>query len=185
MARELKNRKDMDPRWQWRLDHIFAAEADYEKAFAEAKKRIEQVKTFQGRVAQDAKGAILACDQLSCLLDRMAAYALMHRDEDGADPVRQARAAKVQSLLVEAESAGAFLNPELLALPGGNPGKAADGPGFFRLQRNAQAADPGKTPHFAGRAGAIAGRRRRSAVRASGYFQYVQQCGSSPAGDPG
>ena len=117
MARELKNRMDMDPRWQWRLDHIFASEEAYEQAFAEAKKRIAQVKTFQGKVKDDPKRAILLWDQLSCLLDRMAAYALMHRDEDGADPARQARAAKMQALLVEAESAGAFLNPELLALP--------------------------------------------------------------------
>lgn len=117
MAKELKNRNDMDPRWQWRLDHIFATEEAYEQAFAEAKRRIGEVASFQGRVGEDPKAAVTACNDLARLMDRMAAYAIMHKHEDGADPVRQARAAKLESLLVEGESAGAYLNPELLALP--------------------------------------------------------------------
>jgi len=117
MAQELKPRGEMDPRWQWRLDHIFASEEAYEAAFQEAKRQIGSVKEYQGKVAQDPKAPILLADRLNQLLDQMAAYALMHRDEDGGDPVRQARAAKLESLLVEAQSAGAYLNPELLALP--------------------------------------------------------------------
>ena len=31
MANELKTRGEMDPRWQWRLDHIFATEEEFEK----------------------------------------------------------------------------------------------------------------------------------------------------------
>ena len=31
MAKELKPRNEMDPRWQWRLDHIFATEEAYEQ----------------------------------------------------------------------------------------------------------------------------------------------------------
>ena len=117
MAKELKPRGEMDPRWQWRLDHIYATEQDYEQAFQEAKREIEALKGYQGRVAQDPKAPIVASDRLSCLLDRMAAYALMHKDEDGGDPARQARAAKFESLTVAAASAGAFLSPELLSLP--------------------------------------------------------------------
>ena len=117
MAQELKPRNEMDARWQWHLEHIFATEEAYDQAFAQAKRQIEETRAFQGKVAQDPKGAIMAADALDCLLDRMAAYALMHKDEDGSDPVRQARAAKLESLLVEAQSAGAFLNPELLAMP--------------------------------------------------------------------
>ena len=117
MAKALKPRSEMDPRWQWRLDHIFAAEAQYEQAFEEAKRQIEGIRGYQGKVSEDPKAAIRAADRLECLLDRMAAYAFMHRDEDSADPVRQVRAAKLESLLVEAQSAAAYLNPELLDMP--------------------------------------------------------------------
>ena len=130
MAKELKPRGEMDPRWQWRLDHIFATEADYERAFAEAKERIQQVKSYQGRVKDDPKAPIVAGDRLACLLDQMAAYALMHRDEDSGDPKRQARAARLESLLVEAQSAGAYLNPELLSLPEERLRALAEDPSF-------------------------------------------------------
>ena len=117
MAKELKARSEMDPKYQWHLEHIYATEEDYERAFEEVRQEIETLKGYQGKVAQDPKAPIVANDRLSCKLDRMAAYAYMHKDEDGSDPVRQARAARLDSLLVKAQSAGAFLDPELLSLP--------------------------------------------------------------------
>ena len=113
----LKTRNEMDPRYQWRLDHIFATEADYEAAFQQAKAQMEELRAYQGKVAENPKAPIVLYDQLNCLLGKLAAYALMHKDEDGSDPVRQARAAKLESLLVQAGSAGAYLDPELLTLP--------------------------------------------------------------------
>lgn len=117
MAQEIKPRADMDPRWQWRLEDIFAAEADYERAFDQARQAIDAMQAWQGRVAEDPRQAIRDENDLSLQLDHLMAYALMHKDEDGSDPVRQARAARLQALLVAADSATAFLRPELLALP--------------------------------------------------------------------
>ena len=117
MHMALKTRNEMDPRYQWRLDHIFATEADYEAAFQQAKAQMEELRAYQGKVAENPKAPIVLYDQLNCLLGKLAAYALMHKDEDGSDPVRQARAAKLESLLVQAGSAGAYLDPELLTLP--------------------------------------------------------------------
>ena len=117
MPREVKLRKDMDPRWQWRLDHIFSSDGAYEQAFAQAKEQIATFAAYQGKVAENPEAPIRAADRLSLLLDRLAAYALMHRDEDGSDPVRQARASRLESLMVEAAGAAAFLEPELLSMP--------------------------------------------------------------------
>ena len=117
MAYQLKPRGEMDPAYQWHLEHIFATEEDYEAAFAKAREMMKALAGFQGQVERDPRAAIRVRDQLSCLADRLAAYALMHRDEDAGDPQRQARAARLESLLVQMESAGAFLDPELLALP--------------------------------------------------------------------
>lgn len=117
MATELKARKDMDPRYQWRLDHIFATEQAYENAYAAAQAAIEHMASWQGKVASDPKEAILEADRLSLTLDHLAAYALMHKDEDSGDPERQSRAARFQSLAVKADAATSFLDPELLAMP--------------------------------------------------------------------
>ncbi|MBQ7655793.1 MAG: oligoendopeptidase F [Clostridia bacterium] len=113
----MKARKDMDPRYQWRLDHIFATEQAYENAYAAAQAAIEHMASWQGKVASDPKEAILEADRLSLTLDHLAAYALMHKDEDSGDPERQSRAARFQSLAVKADAATSFLDPELLAMP--------------------------------------------------------------------
>ena len=117
MAQELKARKDMDPRWQWRLSDIFETDAAYEQAYEAAGRQIESLLKWQGRVKEDPRKAIRESDSLEQQLDRLAAYALMHKDEDSADPERQARAARFQSLAVKAGAAASFLEPELLALP--------------------------------------------------------------------
>ena len=117
MAQELKARKEMDPRFQWRLEDIFATGEAYEKAYAEAERAIAAMAGWQGRVKENPRQAILDADAISLRLDHLAAYALMHKDEDGADPERQARAMRFQTLGVKAGSAMAFLDPELLALP--------------------------------------------------------------------
>ncbi len=123
MSQELKARKDMDPRWQWRLEDIFASEEAYEQAYAQAERAIEKMAGWQGRVKDDPRQAILDADALSLKMDHLAAYALMHKDEDSSDPVRQARAMRFQNLGVKAGSATAFLAPELLALPEETLGK--------------------------------------------------------------
>ena len=117
MAQELKARADMDPRWQWRLEDIFATDEAYETAYAQARQAIQAMGAWMGRVKEDPKQAIRDADAISLKLDHLAAYALMHKDEDGSDPARQARAARFQSLAVAAGSATSFLDPELLALP--------------------------------------------------------------------
>ena len=117
MAQELKTRGEMDARWQWRLEDIFATEADFEAAMAQAKDDVEMYRAWQGKVKNDPEQAVRDYYEMNLHLERLAAYALMHKDEDTGDASRQARAARLEALLVAAESAGAFLSPELLALP--------------------------------------------------------------------
>ena len=117
MARELKARKDMDPRRQWRLEDIFASEEAYEQAYAQAEQAVAAMAGWQGRVKENPRQAILDADALSLQMDHLAAYALMRKDEDSSDPARQARAMRFQNLGVKAGSAASFLAPELLALP--------------------------------------------------------------------
>ena len=130
MAKELQNRKDMDPRWQWRLDHIFATDEAYEQAYSQAEQAIEAMAAWQGKVSENPRQAIRDADALELQLDHLAAYALMHKDEDSGDPERQARAAKFQSLAVKAGAAVSFLNPELLALPESELNAMANDPSF-------------------------------------------------------
>ena len=89
MAQELKKREEMDSRYQWRLDHIFATEADFEAAFAQAQGLVEAYKGWQGKVKEDPRQAMRDESVISQLLSKLYAYALMHKDEDTGDSARQ------------------------------------------------------------------------------------------------
>ena len=130
MAKELKARNEMDPRWQWRLSDIFETDEAYEQAYQQAEREIDKMAGWQGRVKDDPRQAIRDADRVELQFDRLAAYALMHKDEDSADPQRQARAARFQSLAVKAGAALSFLDPELLALPTETLEEMKNDPGF-------------------------------------------------------
>ena len=117
MGKELKTRTEMDKKYQWRLEDIFATDEAYEQAYAQTEQAIKKMAGWQGRVAENPRQAILDADALSLRMDHLAAYALMHKDEDSSDSARQARAMRFQNLGVKAGSAMSFLSPELLSLP--------------------------------------------------------------------
>ncbi len=117
MIREPKNRNQQDPRTLWDLTALYQTEAAFEQDFEKAKGQLEQVKTWQGRVQEDPRAAIRESTAMEETLEKLYTYAGLHRDEDTGDEQRQALAARMESLIVKAQSETAFLSPELLMLP--------------------------------------------------------------------
>ena len=117
MIREPKNRSQQDPRSLWDLTALYQTEAAFEQDFEKAKGQLEQVKAWQGRVQEDPRAAIRESTAMDETLEKLYTYAGLHRDEDTGDEQRQALAARMESLIVKAQSETAFLSPELLMLP--------------------------------------------------------------------
>ncbi|MBR6809649.1 MAG: oligoendopeptidase F [Clostridia bacterium] len=117
MIREPKNRSQQDPRTLWDLTALYQTEAAFEQDFEKAKGQLEQVKAWQGRVQEDPRAAIRESTAMDETLEKLYTYAGLHRDEDTGDEQRQALAARMESLIVKAQSETAFLSPELLMLP--------------------------------------------------------------------
>lgn len=117
MIREPKNRSQQDPRTLWDLTALYQTEAAFEQDFEKAKGQLEQVKAWQGRVQEDPRAAIRESTAMEETLEKLYTYAGLHRDEDTGDEQRQALAARMESLIVKAQSETAFLSPELLMLP--------------------------------------------------------------------
>ncbi|MBR3905975.1 MAG: oligoendopeptidase F [Clostridia bacterium] len=117
MIREPKNRSQQDPRSLWDLTALYQTEAAFEQDFEKAKGQLEQVKAWQGRVQENPRAAIRESTAMDETLEKLYTYAGLHRDEDTGDEQRQALAARMESLIVKAQSETAFLSPELLMLP--------------------------------------------------------------------
>lgn len=114
---ELKHRSEMDPRYMWKLEDIFASQDDFEAMFLQAKEEIAAFSAFEGKLKTQAREAIRASFSMRQKVGRLYVYAAMRRDEDGENAFYQGLAARAEALSSEAHTASSFMLPELLELP--------------------------------------------------------------------
>ncbi len=106
----------------WDLSRLFAADADWEQAFAEWDAMIEGYAPFKGRLAESPE-VLAEClnfdNAFSRLGDRVQTYAFLKESEDTANGTYQAMKGRVLSVASRAAQAASFLRPEILAIPEG------------------------------------------------------------------
>jgi oligoendopeptidase F len=113
-------REEIEPRHQWRLDHLFAADEEWEKELERAGSLVEKVASRAGSAARSA-GSLAETLRLNAelgeALDRVFVFAHLLRDQDTREPSAQAKAERAARLGSRASEARSFLEPEILALP--------------------------------------------------------------------
>jgi len=112
-------RSETKPDHRWKLEDLFASQAEWDKEYNEAKELTKKVAAFQGKLADPLQ--LKACfelqDELSLHVERLYVYANMRHHEDTAEPVNMALADKSKKLSVETGEASSFITPEVLSLP--------------------------------------------------------------------
>lgn len=116
MADKIRKRSEIPEKYKWRLSDIFADVSAWEDAYAHAEKVIADFAAYDGKVAEDPKSAIRDYFAAYKLLEPIYSYASMLQDSDNGDTAAQALAQKSISLLVQFQTASAFLEPELLEM---------------------------------------------------------------------
>ena len=56
--KKLPKRSEIDPKYTWKLEHIFPDTAAWEKAYSEAEAEVEALRAWNGRVAENPKQVI-------------------------------------------------------------------------------------------------------------------------------
>ena len=79
MAETIRKRADIEDRYKWDLTHIYPSDRAWKKAYDKAMKDIARIAAFDGRVAEDPKGAIRTWQELideiaRCLLPEVIAF---------------------------------------------------------------------------------------------------------------
>lgn len=118
---QVPDRKDVSPQYQWRLSDIYASEDDWQADFDKLKAAMPKIAQYQGKLAaspQDLAACLKLRDEMSIIGGKLFGYARMHRDENSADAKYQALTGKIEALLAETGAATAFIEPEILAIPG-------------------------------------------------------------------
>ena len=112
-------RSDVDAKYKWKLEDIFATGQLWEKDFSEVDGLLPQMTEFKGRLSESGR-TLLEClqlqDSLWNIADRLYVYAGMKRDEDTREPSYQELYSRARSLATRVEQAASFIDPEILAM---------------------------------------------------------------------
>ncbi|WP_127848606.1 oligoendopeptidase F [Lacticaseibacillus hulanensis] len=120
MAEELPERSAVPTELTWDLTTIFPTDEAWQVAFDAVGADLPQISAVQGTLGRSAADLIKGIEQVSSVfraLEKVYVYASMKSDQDTANNTYQAMNDKATSLAVKVESAAAFFDPEILAIP--------------------------------------------------------------------
>lgn len=115
----LPERRDVPPKWRWRLEDIYASEDAWEEDYKAVKSRLPDIEAFQGKLAEGADHLLALLklrDEIEQKMGLLYAYAKMRKDENTLDPKYQALEDKARGLIIDVRSATSYIVPELLTL---------------------------------------------------------------------
>ena len=117
---QLPARDAVPEQYRWDLSHICRSWDEWMGSYRELERAIESFKERQGTLASGPEAlvsAFRAMDQMGALSYRVWYYASLRYDEDQRNNEINARRQQVQILFARQQQAGAWFNPELLAIP--------------------------------------------------------------------
>lgn len=115
---ELPRREEVPAELKWRLEDIYATEDKWEQDFAELRRLLPELRSYQGRLMESPRtllAALRLADRVGELLLDLYAYARMRRDEDNTVTRYQGMTDRAAALRSDCGAALAFMVPEILA----------------------------------------------------------------------
>jgi len=175
----LPKRDEIDSKYKWKLEHIYAGIDDWERDFSKVKEYISQIVKFKGTLGKDSN-TLLECLKLSNELmstnDRVFVYARMKKDEDNSNSTYQSLADRASALMTEAYAATSFIVPEILTIPEEKLNKYLKKTKTFSCTVSFSAKFCVKRACAFGKRRGIAGPCLRNGRISEGNFYHVQQC---------
>lgn len=116
---QAQKRSEIDAKYKWKLEDIFADNEAWEAEFVEVEAMLPALSALKEHIADNVdtmRDGLQKIDRASWMLERLFVYARMRRDEDSADSVYQGLASRAQNLAVRLSGALSFLDPLLLSL---------------------------------------------------------------------
>ncbi|MEA5047989.1 MAG: oligoendopeptidase F [Eubacteriales bacterium] len=116
----MQTRDQIETSLKWDLSGIYPSEADWEADYAAVQELVRAFPAHAGKLSKSADALFAAlCDEsrLGRLLERIYHYAQLHKDEDNANVTYQGLTDRAVQLMVSAQAAASFLEPEILSIP--------------------------------------------------------------------
>lgn len=114
---EAMKRDEIDEKYKWRLEDIYASEDEWESDFKKLGEILPSLKDLKEGFADSAQNllnALKRIDEVSLLCERLYVYAKMRRDENNSNARYQAMTDRAMSLYVAVSGETSFVAPALL-----------------------------------------------------------------------
>lgn len=121
-ARRIPQRDEIDARYKWSVEEVYADGAAWERELAEAESLLAEVAPFRGRLGESGETLLRFLrlrDRIEEMVDKLVVYGSLRRDEDMRVDRFQSMADRAVGLAARTGEAFSFVEPELLALPEG------------------------------------------------------------------
>jgi oligoendopeptidase F len=119
-VKKAPQRSEIDNKYKWRLEDIFATDTLWEKDFSKVESLLPEMDKFKGRLSESGK-MLLDCltmqDSIWIIADRLYVYAYMRLDQDQKVSKYQELSDRAYGLSAKVEEAMAFIEPEILSMP--------------------------------------------------------------------
>lgn len=118
--KKLKNRDEIDQKYKWKIEEMYADAASWEKDIQQVLAMTEDFGGYAGRLTESAgtlAEALQAKDAVWQKLERAYVYARMKLDEDNREAAQQSMHDKVGAVIAKVSAAMSFFTPELLSAP--------------------------------------------------------------------
>jgi oligoendopeptidase F len=119
-AQELKERKDIDPKYKWDLTSIYATDGAWEADVERLEGMIPTLKGFEGKISQSPENLMAflkATEDAGKIADNAFAYSMMAYDQDTRDQKYTGMKDRIASLGTQMGEATAWSAPELVSIP--------------------------------------------------------------------
>ena len=113
-------RQDVPEEFTWNLGDLFPTEEDWLREYEAMKTLGGEIAAHEGRLGKSGEELLSwlrLTDALSLRSEALYGYAACRADQDTGDPRGQDLRGKAMSVLVELQSASAFADPEIMAIP--------------------------------------------------------------------
>lgn len=119
-TKALPKRDEIDSKYKWKLEDIYAGIDKWEEDFKKVKEYISQIVKLKGSLNGGPK-KLLEClklsNELMSLTDKVFVYARMKKDENNADATYQGLSDRASTLATEAYASISFIVPEIISIP--------------------------------------------------------------------
>lgn len=116
----MKRRDETDVRDTWAIEDLYENDVAWKEDYERLREMIPKIREFKGKLGESAKTLLSMrkmYDEVNMRAEKVYANQKLHEDTDNG--VYQDLSSMAQKVLVELSEAGAYIEPEILALPEG------------------------------------------------------------------